>query len=74
MSDLFVKPANGAADERPFLMTPQAKMPLDWSRDGRFFLYSESGSEDTGRICGRCRWAATQSRFQAKPIPNAGLI
>ncbi|HEV3215605.1 MAG TPA: protein kinase, partial [Vicinamibacterales bacterium] len=39
-SDLFVKPANGATDEQPLLVTPQAKTPLDWSRDGRFLLYS----------------------------------
>jgi len=39
-SDLFIKPANGAGDERPLLATPQNKTPLDWSRDGRFLLYS----------------------------------
>jgi eukaryotic-like serine/threonine-protein kinase len=39
-SDLFVKPANGAADEQPLLVTPQNKAPLDWSRDGRFLLYA----------------------------------
>ena len=35
-SDLFVKPANGSADERPLLATPEGKTALDWSRDGRF--------------------------------------
>jgi Tol biopolymer transport system component len=39
-SDLFVKPANGAADEQPLLVTPQNKVPLDWSRDRRYLLYS----------------------------------
>jgi eukaryotic-like serine/threonine-protein kinase len=39
-SDLFIKPASGAANERPLLVTPQNKTPLDWSRDGRFLLYS----------------------------------
>jgi eukaryotic-like serine/threonine-protein kinase len=39
-SDLFVKPANGATDEQPLLVTPQNKTPLDWSRDGRFLLYA----------------------------------
>ena len=38
--DLFEKPASGAADEQPLLVTSQAKAPLDWSRDGRFLLYS----------------------------------
>jgi eukaryotic-like serine/threonine-protein kinase len=38
--DLFVKPANGTTDEQPLLVTSQGKSPLDWSRDGRFLLYS----------------------------------
>jgi Tol biopolymer transport system component len=39
-SDLFVKPADMASDEQPFLVTPQPKVPLDWSRDGRFLLFA----------------------------------
>jgi Tol biopolymer transport system component len=38
--DLFVKAADGTADEQPLLVTPQAKSPLDWSPDGGFLLYS----------------------------------
>ena len=38
--DLFLKPARGTGDEQPLLVTPQNKSPLDWSRDGRFLLYS----------------------------------
>ena len=38
--DLFEKPSTGAADERPLLVTSQNKGPQDWSRDGRFLLYS----------------------------------
>jgi serine/threonine protein kinase/Tol biopolymer transport system component len=38
--DLFEKPVNGVAEEQPLLLTSQAKAPLDWSRDGRFLLYS----------------------------------
>ena len=30
--DLFEKPANGAKDEQPLLVTSQDKAPLDWSR------------------------------------------
>ncbi len=41
--DLFEKPASGAADEQPLLVTSQAKSPLDWSRHGRFLLY---GTQD----------------------------
>jgi Tol biopolymer transport system component len=39
-SDLFIKPANGATDEQPLLVSQQNKTPLDWSRDGRFLLFS----------------------------------
>jgi dipeptidyl aminopeptidase/acylaminoacyl peptidase len=38
--DLFEKPANGSADEQPLLVTGQNKQSLDWSPDGRFFLYT----------------------------------
>ena len=41
--DLFEKPASGTADEHPLLVTSQSKIPLDWSRDGRFLLY---GTQD----------------------------
>jgi hypothetical protein len=43
-SDLFIKPANGATDEKVLLATPQPKTPLDWSRDGRHLLYTVGGS------------------------------
>jgi serine/threonine protein kinase/Tol biopolymer transport system component len=39
--DLFEKAANGVGDEQLLLATDQDKAPLDWSRDGRFLLYSE---------------------------------
>jgi Tol biopolymer transport system component len=38
--DLFEKPASGAVDEQPLLVTPQDKVPLDWSPDGRVLLYA----------------------------------
>ena len=37
---MFEKPASGTADEQPLLVTSRGKSPLDWSRDGRFLLYS----------------------------------
>jgi Tol biopolymer transport system component len=43
--DLFEKPVNGTADEQPLLVTAQSKSPLDWSRDGRFLLYSTQDSK-----------------------------
>jgi Tol biopolymer transport system component len=45
ISDLFEKPVSGTADEQPLLVTSQAKSPLDWSRDGRFLLYSMQDSK-----------------------------
>jgi Tol biopolymer transport system component len=38
--DLFDKPADGAVDEQPSLVTALAKAPLAWSPDGRFLLYA----------------------------------
>ena len=38
--DLFEKPANGATDEHPLLVTDQDKSPQDWSLDGKFLLYA----------------------------------
>ena len=38
--DLFEKPSTASADEQPLLVTAQNKGPQDWSRDGRFLLYS----------------------------------
>jgi Tol biopolymer transport system component len=38
--DLYEKPVDGSTDEQPLLVTPLAKAPLDWSRDGRFLLFS----------------------------------
>ena len=38
--DLFMKPASGAAEEQPLLVTAQDKVPMDWSPDGRILLYT----------------------------------
>ncbi len=38
-SDLYWKPAGGLGNEDPLLKSPGVKIPLDWSRDGRFLLY-----------------------------------
>lgn len=40
--DLFEKPANGATEEQPLLVTEQDKSATDWSSDGRFLLYTTS--------------------------------
>jgi Tol biopolymer transport system component len=57
--DLFEKPANGATDELPLLVTPQDKAPLSWSPDGRFLLYAVQDPK-------------TQSDLFALPLPLVG--
>ena len=39
--DLYVKPASGSSNEELLLKTSHAKVPTDWSSDGKFILYSE---------------------------------
>lgn len=38
--DIYQKSAGGAGAETPLLETPESKNLYDWSRDGRFILYS----------------------------------
>lgn len=46
-TDLFVKAASGATDEAPFYATKDTfKHASDWSRDGKFLVFSESGGGD----------------------------
>jgi eukaryotic-like serine/threonine-protein kinase len=39
-SDLYQKPASSASDEGLLLKSSENKTPTDWSRDGRFLLYT----------------------------------
>jgi serine/threonine protein kinase/Tol biopolymer transport system component len=41
--NLYLKPATGAGSEQPLLKSSEAKLPTDWSRDGRFLLYTSIG-------------------------------
>jgi Tol biopolymer transport system component len=43
--DLYEKPASGSGGEKPLLVTPQSKIPTDWSPDGRFLLYRNADSK-----------------------------
>ena len=38
--DLYEKASNGAGEEAPLFRSVEPKEPNDWSRDGRFLLYS----------------------------------
>jgi len=44
--DLYVKPADGSAEERPVLEAAGRQWPLDWSKDGRFLLYFDGESNN----------------------------
>jgi Tol biopolymer transport system component len=63
--DLFEKPASGATDEQPLLVTAQDKNPLDWSRDGRFLMYSTQDAKNGSDL-----WALPLTG-ERKPIPVA---
>ena len=43
--DLFEKPSGGTGNEALLLHSDSNKSPDDWSRDGRFLLYSENNGE-----------------------------
>jgi eukaryotic-like serine/threonine-protein kinase len=39
--DLYLKASSGAGQDEPLLSTPNAKIVDQWSRDGRFIVYTE---------------------------------
>ncbi|HET9386209.1 MAG TPA: protein kinase [Gemmatimonadales bacterium] len=43
VSDLYLKSASGAGGDQVLLSTPEDKAPSDWSRDGGFLLYRNTG-------------------------------
>ncbi len=59
----FRAPTSGEADEQPLLITPQTKDPLDWSRDGRFLLYSVQDPKTQSDL-----WALPMTG-ERKPFP-----
>jgi Tol biopolymer transport system component len=42
VTNLFKKAASGAGEETPLWKSDFAKFPTDWSRDGRFIIYSQT--------------------------------
>ncbi len=44
-ADLYRKPANGAGQQELLLHSDANKTPLDWSRDGRYLLFSQRGQK-----------------------------
>ena len=51
-ADLYLKPSNGSGTEERLVGSPNNKTAQDWSRDGRWLLYSE-----TNPTTGRDLWA-----------------
>ncbi len=45
--DIHIKPANGATQGELLFHSEGVKMPMDWSRDGRFLMFTQQG-KDTG--------------------------
>jgi len=49
-SDLYRKPANGAGQGELLFHSSEVKAPLDWSRDGRFLLFSQGGKNSSSDL------------------------
>jgi Tol biopolymer transport system component len=62
--NLYLKPSNRAGAEEPLLETPNPKYSQDWSKNGRFLLYSETGKS-------RDLWALPLTGGDKKPFPIA---
>jgi serine/threonine protein kinase len=44
-SNLYMKDTNGVGQDDPLLESGPDRFPSDWSRDGKYLLYDESGSK-----------------------------
>jgi Tol biopolymer transport system component len=44
-SDLYEKPSNGAGDDVLLLKSAEDKFPTDWSRDGRFLIFTANSAK-----------------------------
>jgi serine/threonine protein kinase/Tol biopolymer transport system component len=60
---LYLKPSSGAGAEQLLLETPNHSYPQDWSKDGRFLLYSQTDPKT-----GRDLWALPMTGNDRKPI------
>ncbi|HYV64016.1 MAG TPA: protein kinase, partial [Bryobacteraceae bacterium] len=45
VGNLYIKASSGAANEEVLFKSPEPKTPNDWSRDGRFLLYTVSSAK-----------------------------
>jgi eukaryotic-like serine/threonine-protein kinase len=49
-ADLYRKPASGAGQGELLFHSSEVKAPLDWSRDGRFLLFSQLGKNTSADL------------------------
>ncbi len=66
--NLYQKAASGAGEEQLLLKTDQDKYPTDWSRDGRFLLYTEQDSKSAEDLWVLPLTAEAQNP-ERKPMP-----
>src|SRR5262249_26192841 len=43
--DLYEKEVSGAGQDTPLLLSAEYKFPLDWSQDGRYLLFRQTGPQ-----------------------------
>ena len=81
--DMYIKPASGGANDQEFMRSPIQKGPRDWSRDGRFILYTQDSPEmkedlyarDVSDKAGPIAIAATSAReFDGRFSPNGRWV
>jgi serine/threonine protein kinase/Tol biopolymer transport system component len=60
--DIWIKPASGTGAEELLLGTPKVEWPIDWSKDGRFLIYSQSASKALDL------WALPMTGKDRKPV------
>jgi eukaryotic-like serine/threonine-protein kinase len=76
--DLYMKPSSGAGEDELLLESPNFKIPMHWSPDGRFLLYTEVDPK-TGYdlwalpIAGEAQGRAERER-SAKPQEKAAAL
>ena len=61
--DLYVKDAAGTGEGKVLLANTLQKFPTDWSKDGRYLIYNESGKDTTWDL-----WALPMTGDNRTPI------
>jgi Tol biopolymer transport system component len=67
--NLYIKASNGATNEQLLLKSPEEKSPTDWSRDGRFLLYSARDPKNGFDLWVLPMSPANEKGTETKPTP-----